>query len=299
MWRIWVSALLWGLNWPAVKLALAGFSPWTLRAVGLGLGAVLLAALAKAMRRPLAVPAGHRTALVIAAFLSVAGFNICAVFAQLAMPTSRAAILTFTMPLWAALFAALFAGERIDSLRAAALVCGAAGLALLAKPYWPALAEGSLPAGLVLVLGAAISWAAGTVYTKRRRLPGDPLGLAAWQLGIGAAFAGAGAIAFEAPRIDLSSAVVAGAFAYHVVLALALAYLLWFQLLERVPSATAALGTLLIPVFALAGSIVLLGEQPMLADLAGFGLIILGVGLDQGLRSLRAPLPGGAGKPMA
>ena len=38
MWRIWIAALFWGLNWPAVKLALAGFSPWTLRAVGLGLG---------------------------------------------------------------------------------------------------------------------------------------------------------------------------------------------------------------------------------------------------------------------
>ena len=55
MWRIWVSALFWGLNWPAVKLALAGFSPWTLRAVGLGLGAMLLAVMAKAMRRSLAV----------------------------------------------------------------------------------------------------------------------------------------------------------------------------------------------------------------------------------------------------
>ena len=284
MWRIWVSALFWGLNWPAVKLALAGFSPWTLRAVGLGVGATLLAVMAKAMRRSLAVPAGHRTALVIAAFLSVAGFNICAVFAQLAMPTSRAAILTFTMPLWAALFAALFAGERIDRLRAVALGCGAAGLALLAKPYWPALAAGTLPAGLVYVLGAAISWAAGTVYTKHRGLPGDPLGLTAWQLGIGAAFAACGAIAFEVPRIDLGSPIVAGAFVYHVVLALALAYFLWFQLLERVPSATAALGTLLIPVFAVAGSTVILDEQPTLTDFVGFGLIILGVVLDQGLR---------------
>lgn len=289
MWRIWISALLWGLNWPAVKLALAGFSPWTLRAVGLGLGAVLLALIATAMRRPLAVPQGHRVALVIAAFLTVAGFNICAVFAQLAMPTSRAAILTFTMPLWAALFAALFAGERIDSLRAAALCCGAVGLALLAKPYWPALAAGTMPAGLVFVLGAAISWAAGTVYTKHRGLPGDPLGLAAWQLGIGAAFAGLGALAFEVPRIDLANPVVAGAFAYHVVLALALAYLLWFQLLERVPSATAALGTLLIPVFAVMGSTLVLDEQPTLTDFAGFGLVLFGVGLDQGLRRAVSP----------
>lgn len=299
MWRIWIAAVFWGLNWPAVKLALAGLSPWTLRALGLGLGALLLALIAAAARRPLAVPRGHRLALVIAAVLSVAGFNICAVFAQLAMPTSRAAILTFTMPLWAALFAALFAGERIDALRAVALACGAAGLTLLAKPYWPALADGTLPAGLVYVLGAAISWAAGTVYTKHRGLPGDPLGLAAWQLGIGAAVAGLGALAFEVPRVDFTDPIVGGAFVYHVVLALAVAYLLWFQLLERVPSGTAALGTLLIPVFAVASSTVILSEQPTITDLAGFGLILLGVGLDQGLRSLAASAPARSGGPKA
>src|SRR5690606_34240650 len=99
----------------------------------------------------------------------------------------------------------------------------------------------------------------------------DPLGLAAWQLGIGASFAGLGALAFEVPRVDLGDSLVAGAFIYHVVLALALAYVLWFQLLDRVPSATAALGTLLIPVFAVAGSTVILSEQPTLTDFAGFG----------------------------
>jgi drug/metabolite transporter (DMT)-like permease len=294
LWRIWVSALFWGLNWPAVKIALAGFSPWTLRAVGLGLGALLLAGLAVLLRRPLSVPRGHRVALLIGAALSVAGFNICAVFAQLAMPTSRAAILTFTMPFWAALFAALFAGERIDRLRGFALMCGGVGLILLTEPYWPALASGAVPPGLVYVLGAAISWAAGTVYTKRRGLPGDPLGLSAWQLGVGAGFAALGVLLFEEPRIDLSSAPVAGAFIYHVVLALALAYFLWFELLKRVPSGTAALGTLLIPVFALLGSMLVLGERPAPTDYLGFGFIILGVGVEQGLRNLCASRSGTA-----
>src|SRR5690606_41450314 len=67
------------------------------------------------------------------------------------------------------------------------------------------------------LLGAAISWAAGTVYTKHRGLPGDPLGLAAWQLGIGAAVAGLGALAFEVPRVDFTDPIVGGAFVYHVV----------------------------------------------------------------------------------
>ena len=291
MWRIWVSALFWGLNWPAVKIALTGFSPWAIRALGLGCGAALLAMLAKTLGRSLAIPAGHRTSLFISAMLNVAGFNMFVVFAQLAMPSSRAAILTFTMPMWAALFGAMFAGERIDGLRAMALASGAAGLTLLSKPYWPELASGSIPRGLIYVLGAAILWAAGTVYAKYHRVPADPLGTTAWQLGIGAAVAATGMLAFETPRVDLSSPMVAGAFVYHVLLALALAYFLWFELLERVPSGTAALGTLLIPVFAVTGSIAILGERPSFTDYAGLALILAGVGLDQGLRLLRAARP--------
>ncbi len=282
-----MSALFWGLNWPAVKIALNGFSPWAIRALGLGLGATLLAILARALGRSLAVPSGHRGELFISAMLNVAGFNMFVVFAQLAMPASRAAILTFTMPMWAALFGAIFAGERIDGLRAMALACGAVGLALLSRPYWPALASGTIPLGLIYVLGAAISWATGTVYVKLHRIPADPLGMTAWQLGIGSAVAVVGMLAFETPRVDVSSPMVAGAFAYHVVLALALAYFLWFELLERVPGGTAALGTLLIPVFAVVGSVVILGERPIVTDYAGLGLILAGVGFDQGLRSLR------------
>jgi hypothetical protein len=36
-------ALLWGLNWPAVRIALSGLTPWSLRAIGLGCGAAVLA----------------------------------------------------------------------------------------------------------------------------------------------------------------------------------------------------------------------------------------------------------------
>ena len=174
MWRIWVSALFWGLNWPAVKIALTGFSPWAIRALGLGCGAALLAMLAKTLGRSLAIPAGHRTSLFISAMLNVAGFNMFVVFAQLAMPSSRAAILTFTMPMWAALFGAMFAGERIDGLRAMALASGAAGLTLLSKPYWPELASGSIPRGLIYVLGAAQSnrsYVASTPACRETRSP--------------------------------------------------------------------------------------------------------------------------------
>ena len=285
MYRLWIAALFWGLNWPAVKIMLTAISPWTLRAVGLACGATLLAAFAKATAKSLAIPRAHWRHLVIAGLLNVAGFNIFAVFAQLSMPASRAAILTFTMPLWAALFGWIVLAEPIDRLRAASLALGALGLAILSSSFWPDIAAGQLPLGLVHVLGAAISWAAGTVYLKKYKINADPLAITTWQVIVAAIACTLGMALFEVPRFDLSEPRVALAFAYHVALPQAASYVLWFGLITKVSSSTASLGTLLVPVFGVIGAVAILGERPAALDLAGFGLLLLAVLGDQLLRT--------------
>lgn len=289
MWRIWIAALFWGLNWPAVKILLAGISPWALRALGLAGGALVLAAVALVLRRSFVVPRHYWGRLIVAGLFNFAGFNVFAAFAQLNLPTSRAAILTFTMPLWSALFAWVAIGEQIDRLRAASLAIGAAGLAVLIVPFWPVIAAGGVPIGLVYVLGAAISWAAGTVWLKTFPIPADPFAVTIWQIVVGAAAAAAGMVAFETPRLNLSSGEVVAALAYHIVLPQALVYVLWFDLLGRVTSTTATLGTLLIPVFAVIGAMMVLGERPAALDMAGFVLILAAVGIDQGWRGFSTP----------
>ncbi len=294
MWRIWLAALFWGLNWPAVKIALGGLSPLLLRTLGLGLGAVFLAFLARLLGRSLAVPRPYWQAVLISGLLSVVGFNIAVIYAQLLMPTSRAAILTFTMPLWTALFSFVFLGERIDGIRALSLTLGAAGIVILSAPFWPQIAAGELPIGLMCVLVAAISWAAGSVYLKRHAIPADPIALTVWQLVVGAAACGAAMAAFETPRLVLDQPPVLWAMVFHVIFPIGLAYLLWFDLIGRVSSATAALGTLLVPIFGVIGSVALLDtvDHPSRADMLGFGLLLVAVVTDQLLRpKSRASLP--------
>ncbi|EJN09889.1 putative permease [Herbaspirillum sp. YR522] len=266
--------LLWGLNWPAVKISLSGVSPWALRSTGLGVAACTVFALGLLRRRPMALPRGReRLHLVVAGLLNVALFNILLTFAQLGAATSRVAIITYSMPLWATLAARLVLGERLDTLRAGGLALGAAGLAVL---LWPLLA-GGLPAGILLALGAAISWALGTVYMKWARLSAEPLALAGWQLLIGAAVALTGLMAFEPGRhfppwseIDVRLLLALG---YHILFGMAAAHVLWFSIVARMPAGVAALGTLLVPVVGVSGAVLLLGERPALTDLAGFALI--------------------------
>jgi drug/metabolite transporter (DMT)-like permease len=263
-------AILWGLNWPAVRVSLTEIPPWMLRSAGLGLAAITLFALALARRRSLQVPAGKRRQLAIAGVLNIAGFNVLTAFAQLNTATSRAAIVTFTMPLFAGGFAYLVLHEVPDRLQRLGLLLGSVGLVVLTLPLL-----GDIPLGIVFALGAAISWAAGTVYLKRARIEADPLAIAAWQLVAGALAAGSGMLVFEGITnpFPLSGNVML-AVAYHVVIAQALAYFLWFEVVARLPAGTAALGTLGIPVVGVLGATLLLGERPTVADLAGFVLIL-------------------------
>lgn len=270
-------ALLWGLNWPAVRIALGEIAPWTLRALGMGAAALLLFAIVLARGESLAVPRGQRLRLALAGLLSIAGFNVLVAFAQLSGTTSRAAIVTFTMPVWAILLAWPLLGERPDARRASALALGVAGLALLALPL---LRAGDLPRGVLYSLAAGISWAAGTVLIKRWPVHAAPMPSAAWQLLAGAAAASAGMLAFEGvPVPRMPGAAAALALAFHIVLAQALAYYVWFEVVARLPAGVAALGTLLVPVVGVCGAMALLGERPSVFDLGGFALIIAAAAL--------------------
>ena len=297
MWRIWAAALFWGLNWPVIKVLLTGAGPWTLRAAGLTGGAVLLAIATVASGQSLRVARRHWPTLVIAALLNVAAFNLFSVFAQMSMTASRAAILTYTMPLWSVVFARLVLGEPIDRLRGVSLALGAAGIALLAVPFWDVVQAGGVPLGLVYVMAAAIAWAAGTVFIKGAKPEGAPLALTTWQFAIGAAVVTIGMALFETPRLELDRPEILAGFVYNIVFPQAVAYALWFGLMARVPASTAALGTLLVPVCAVAASAAWLGERLGLLDLAGFGLILCGVLLDQGLRAWLPPAEARAARP--
>lgn len=263
--------MCWGLNWVAVKIALEEVRPWSLRCLGMGLGTVTLFAWAAWRGRSLRIASGRaRRQLAIAGVLNIAAFGVFTALAQLAGSTSRVTIVTYTMPIWSVLLARIVLGERLDRWRVAAVALAATGLAVLIAPLLPA----GLTAGLGWALLAALTWAAGTVYLKAARIEGDPIALAAWQIAAGALAVVGGAAVFEGlPRGWPQHTSTWLAVVYHVLLGIALPYLLWFGIVGRMPAATAALGTLLVPVVAVLGAIALLGERPTAADGVGFALI--------------------------
>lgn len=266
------AAIVWGFNWPATRIALHEVPPWTMRALTLVLGAAALAGVALVRRQSLAVRTDQWPRLFAAGALTVAAFAILTTLAQLSLPTSRAAVLAYTMPIWAALMARVVLGERFTARRLLGLVLGIAGLAALAAPL---LRTGDISIGWIYAIGAAVAWAAGTIVSKRFPVDAPPLIVASWQLLVGGLLCSLGMLAFEVGRFDGAySLSTVAALAYAVLLAQAVGYFCWFEGIVRVPAGTAALASLLAPAIGVVGAMILLGEQPSVTDFLGLALVL-------------------------
>jgi len=273
-----VLALLWGLNWPAVKIVLSEVPVFVLRSSALAIASVLLLSAALLLRRSLAVARGSWLPLALAGALNIAAFNIFTAFAQLNTTTSRAAILTYTMPVWSTLLAALVLREPIGRDKVIALMAGAAGIALLAAPVFAA--EEFL--GVILSLLAALAWAIGIVIQKKWPIAGDPVATTGYQLLIGAVISVVCLMVTRSALPEFLSLPVFGAFLFHVAGATSVAYLLWFTILDRNSASTSALLSFAVPVVGVLSAMLLVGDRPSPADMAGFAAILLAAGLAMG-----------------
>lgn len=271
---------MWGLNWPAVRIVLSWWSPWTLRFVGLGAGAVLLFMVVAYRGQTWRIGRDQWWRLIISALLTIVGFSLGTAFAQLSGSTSRAAIVTYSMPVWTVLFAWFVLGERLDRARAASVLLGISGLMMLAMPL---LTQGGALMSSLFALAAGISWAGGTVYMKRFPIRAPAMTNTAWQLTIGSlvGLAGGWLLPTPAPAAELAYGQTAFVIAlgFHVILATAAAYLIWFDVVARLPAGVAALGTLAVPTIGVGGAMLLLGERPSPADLGGFVMIMVAAAL--------------------
>jgi drug/metabolite transporter (DMT)-like permease len=266
-----VLCLIWGTTWPLMKIALNEIPPLSMRTATTGMVAAALLLTCVLQGRSLSIPNARTWGHVVAsALLNIVAFSVFNAFAQIEAATSRVAILTYTMPIWAALLAWAVLGQRPSRAQKIAVVLCVAGIGILISP----LLRSGMPRGLFLALASGLSWATGTVYLKWARINGDPIGVAAWQLVIAFVVITVCMLVFEG-RFDVGGLDAKGLFAltFTGLLGNGAAYLLWFSIVHRLPAATAALGMLGSPVIGILATIIVLGERPSGADIIGFVLI--------------------------
>ncbi|WP_082512440.1 DMT family transporter [Afipia sp. Root123D2] len=266
----------WGLNWPVTKRLLDELPPLSLRGGTGVIGAFLIAGIAVAFKQKLKVPPGQWPRLIMLSVLNVTSWMALMGLALVWLPASEAAVLAYTMPVWASVLAWPILGERISLVRVIALLMALAGLVALMGGSGIAASMEKLP-GIVLALVGAFAFALGTVIAKRAPLSLPPLAAAAWQVGIGCLPVAIAGLIFESPHISALTPLGWWLFAYSVLMQFCVAYVCWFAALERLPASVAAIGTTLVPVIGVVASAITLGEPLGPGQIAALVFIIAGV----------------------
>ncbi|HMM91121.1 DMT family transporter [Bradyrhizobium sp.] len=273
-----VTSVGWGLSFPIMKHLLTEWPPLSSRGLAGVAGGSTLALVALARGERLSVPRAMWSRLLLVSALSISGWVAFMGLALLWLRASEAALLGITIPVWVAFLAWPILGERLSFLRAASLTIALAGIVVLLGGNGFEASVEKLP-GIALALVAAIGVGLGIVLTKHFPLATPPLSLAAWQVGLGCLPVAIVGLAVEQPHLAALSWIGWASLVSMTLIQFCLCYVCWFAALERLPAATASIGTLLVPVVAVLAAAAVLHEPLGLREIAALVITLGGVAM--------------------
>lgn len=272
--------LVWGSTFLAIRYAVETIPPFAMMAVRCLLGGGILLGIALVRERGIVWPTRQEWggALVLGAFLFVGCHGVLA-YAEERVPSGIAALCLATIPLFVPLLAwALPGGSPPSRRRSAALVAGFAGVAILVASQ--GTGGGLHPADALLLLGSALSWAAGTVATRVVPVPRSPTMGAAMPLLAGGAVLTVIAVAsgeLSGGRLDHISGRSAGGLAYLVVLGTVVTFSAYVWLLRQVAPARVATYAFVNPAVAVVLGWALAGESLTVGAVVASAVIVVAV----------------------
>ena len=271
-----IASVGWGLNFPIMKHLLTEWPPLSSRGLCGIVGAAALALIALVQRQSLNVPKGMGLRLLLVSTLQLGGWVAFMGLALLWLSASEAAVLGISIPVWVAFLARPILGERLSLLRALSLTVSLGGIAVLIGGSGFDASIEKLP-GILFALTGAVCVALGTVLTKHFPLAMPPLSLAAWQIGLGCLPIAIIGLAVEQPQLAALSSIGWASMIYLTLIQFCLCYVCWFAALERLPAATASIGTLLVPVVGVLAAAMMLHEPLGLREVAALAITLGGV----------------------
>jgi drug/metabolite transporter (DMT)-like permease len=269
--------VVWGSTYLAIRYAIETLPPFLMAGIRFLIAGALLFLWARLRGAPRPSLANWKGTLLIGALLLLGG-NGAVVWAEQRVPSGIAALLVATVPLWMVLIEWLRPGGRRPTARVAlGVVAGMFGLLVLVGP-------GSLRGdGNVNALGAAalvfgsLSWAVGSLWSKRVTLPESPsLATGMEMLAGGALLLLAGIGTGELAALDLGGASLAsmGALAYLILFGSLVGFSAYVWLLKVEPPARVATYAYVNPVVAVLLGWLVAGERITGATLVAAAIII-------------------------
>jgi len=275
--------LIWGLNWPVMKMGVSGtpahplaYPPLTFRALSMVFGLPVLVLGLRVLKVPLRVPRAHWAELGRLALSNMVVWHMVAIVAVQALSSGRAAILGYSMPIFAALWGVLVFGERFSLRQVLGVAAAALGIVLLLANEFGKL-SGSPLAALAMLFAACV-WAYGTHRLRRSTLPLPLLAIALWMTVLTAAVMCVLALLFERQRWQLPPAHVVWAIAYNALAVFAFAQVAWLYLARSMPPVASSISVMMIPVLGTFSGAWALHEALHWQDFAAMVLMVVAIG---------------------
>jgi len=267
--------VVWGLNWPVMKIGVTGFPPLTFRAASMVLGVPVLALGLVWLKVPFRMPRHLWKELAVLTVTNMLIWHVCIIFAVQQLSSGRTAILGYTMPIFSAVIGALLFGAALAPRAWAGVAAAGVGVLLLLWHEVTGLA--GHPNAVALALFAACVWALGTQLLRHSKADVPILTISFWMTAIAAICLTIAAAVFESSRWRMPEAPVAWAVAYNAVLIFGYAHAAWFFLARSLPPVASTLSVMFIPVVGVFSGAIWLGEVLHWQDWAAVALMVIAI----------------------
>ena len=267
--------LVWGINWPIMKLGVTDYPPLTFRTLCMVLGLPVLAGVLVLLKVPFRIERRHWPEVFKLAVFNMFFWHALAIVAVQSLSSGRAAILGYTMPIFSAVIGALWFGDRLGSRAWGGVAAAALGVALL---LWHEVTNmAGRPLGVAMMLTAAATWAVGTRMLRRTTLPVPTLTIAFWMTALTTVVMTGLAFGLERAAWRWPTPAGWGAVVFNALGVFVFAQAAWFYLARGLPPVASTLSVMFIPVVGVFSGALWLGEVLHWQDWAAVGLMVAAI----------------------
>lgn len=267
----------WGLNYPIMKFVVTSYPPLTFRAFTFTIGFVLLGAYALRRGESLHIPVSERWLAFKLGMPNMVLWHLGLIYGVTLLNSGRAAIVGYTMPVWALLASVLMFKNTLTVRGIMGVVCSLLATFLLARDEMSNFA--GQPLGLACTLAAAMAWGVGNAMMKNCKISITSMALTFWMLLLAAICFTVLAFVFEQDRWAWPTWMQFAAIFYAGAVTFAISYVAWFRVARKLTPVASGLSIMLVPMVGLMGGYWMLNEVVGLADITALFLILLAMAI--------------------
>ena len=264
--------IFWGLNWPIMKIGVENYPPLSFRVLGMFGGILVLLIYSHIKNLSLRIEKNQIAEVIKLAIPNMLFWHTFIILSIKLLTSGRAAILGYTMPIWALLSSSIIFRDKIKIYHIFGILLAMLGAFFLLSSEITSLI--GRPLGTILALIAAAAWGLGTAMMKRTNLNISTVCLTFWMMVFTSIIMSLMVLTFEYKYIRLPTMIELLTILYNSILIFGFAHVAWFRLARILPPAASSLSIMFIPIIGTFSGSFILNEVHYWQDYISILLII-------------------------